>query len=329
MVYIVYTFVKGSNGVLHDSWGQGATGHPVAFVYGDEQHVFARGTGGTLEHWWWEPGGGIRRAGTGTPRRTWSRTTIGASRLARRGTPRTTRRRTAGFRAGPANQKIATRSRAALSPSRSPGAPVGLPTLASASPPRSLPNPAQRAPGGLVPGQRGLPGRALRADGRDATRAAGQAAHRLSSGMGGAHAGVARRLPASCRSAGGLRQNGARSAPRPASCGARARSAASRNLRLAGAKPARSGPQGDHHSASSAPRPSSARRACPRHAPPAHAVGSRPLGRAFRREVRRFLPQAGARSRPFRIAGASGWTRAGTACSRGWAIACSGWTRSW
>jgi hypothetical protein len=26
---------------------------------GSQQHVFVRGTGGTLEHWWWDPSAGI------------------------------------------------------------------------------------------------------------------------------------------------------------------------------------------------------------------------------------------------------------------------------
>ncbi len=41
--------------VTTDTWGTGTTGAPVAFVDGTSQHVFARGTDGSLEHWFWDP----------------------------------------------------------------------------------------------------------------------------------------------------------------------------------------------------------------------------------------------------------------------------------
>ncbi len=49
-----------TQGVRHDTWGSGVTGRPSVFVTkGGEQHAFARGTGGTLEHFWWSAGGGL------------------------------------------------------------------------------------------------------------------------------------------------------------------------------------------------------------------------------------------------------------------------------
>ncbi|MGE5184703.1 MAG: glycoside hydrolase domain-containing protein [Acidobacteriota bacterium] len=45
--------------VQHETWGTGVTGRPVTFVDGDAQHAFARGTGGTLEHWYYTPAGGL------------------------------------------------------------------------------------------------------------------------------------------------------------------------------------------------------------------------------------------------------------------------------
>ena len=49
-----------TNGVQQDTWGSGVVGRPTAFVTSSgEQHVFARGTGGTLEHWWWTSSDGI------------------------------------------------------------------------------------------------------------------------------------------------------------------------------------------------------------------------------------------------------------------------------
>jgi hypothetical protein len=44
--------------VLHDTWGTGVTGRPVTFVYGQDQHTFARGSGGTLEHFFYAPSDG-------------------------------------------------------------------------------------------------------------------------------------------------------------------------------------------------------------------------------------------------------------------------------
>ena len=44
-----------ANAVSRDMWGTGIAGNPVTFVAGDQQHVFARGASGTLEHWYWDP----------------------------------------------------------------------------------------------------------------------------------------------------------------------------------------------------------------------------------------------------------------------------------
>jgi len=48
-----------TNGVVHDTWGGGVVGRPTAMVSGAQQHVFARGTNGSLEHFFWDPSGGI------------------------------------------------------------------------------------------------------------------------------------------------------------------------------------------------------------------------------------------------------------------------------
>jgi surface antigen len=52
-----------TGGVKSDTWGSGVVGRPSVFLTKNgEQHAFARGTGGTVEHWWWTPNdaGGIR-----------------------------------------------------------------------------------------------------------------------------------------------------------------------------------------------------------------------------------------------------------------------------
>jgi hypothetical protein len=55
-----------ANGVLHDTWGSGVTGRPVTFVYGQDQHAFARGSSGTLEHFFYSPGAGIHHDSWGS-----------------------------------------------------------------------------------------------------------------------------------------------------------------------------------------------------------------------------------------------------------------------
>jgi surface antigen len=46
--------------IITDTWGTGTAGQPVAFVHGTSQHVFARGTDGSLKHWFWDPFNGPR-----------------------------------------------------------------------------------------------------------------------------------------------------------------------------------------------------------------------------------------------------------------------------
>ncbi|NUP06026.1 MAG: CHAP domain-containing protein [Polyangiaceae bacterium] len=48
------------NKVFTDTWGTGTAGEPVSFVHGTSQHVFARGTDGSLKHWFWDPANGPR-----------------------------------------------------------------------------------------------------------------------------------------------------------------------------------------------------------------------------------------------------------------------------
>ncbi|NUP06008.1 MAG: DUF346 domain-containing protein [Polyangiaceae bacterium] len=48
------------NKIFTDTWGTGTAGDPVSFVHGTSQHVFARGTDGSLKHWFWDPANGPR-----------------------------------------------------------------------------------------------------------------------------------------------------------------------------------------------------------------------------------------------------------------------------
>jgi hypothetical protein len=41
-----------------DTWGTAVAGPPVAFSQGSSQHVFARATNGSLQHWFWDPTNG-------------------------------------------------------------------------------------------------------------------------------------------------------------------------------------------------------------------------------------------------------------------------------
>ena len=50
-----------SNSILTDTWAAGATGRPATFVHGTSQHMFARGKDGSLPHWYWDPGHGVRQ----------------------------------------------------------------------------------------------------------------------------------------------------------------------------------------------------------------------------------------------------------------------------
>jgi hypothetical protein len=43
-----------TNQVTHDTWGSGIAGQPVTFTAGSQQHAFARGTDGSLQHWIWD-----------------------------------------------------------------------------------------------------------------------------------------------------------------------------------------------------------------------------------------------------------------------------------
>lgn len=73
--HLLHTFWDGASGTwAQDDWtakaaGQGSpqldiASDPAGFVYGNEQHVFARGTDGLLHHWWWSPGDGLVHADT-------------------------------------------------------------------------------------------------------------------------------------------------------------------------------------------------------------------------------------------------------------------------
>jgi hypothetical protein len=42
-------------GVTTNTWGTGTAGKPVTFTHGTSQHLFARGTDGSLKHWFWDP----------------------------------------------------------------------------------------------------------------------------------------------------------------------------------------------------------------------------------------------------------------------------------
>ena len=55
-----------AHSVLHDTWGSAVTGRPVTFTYGAEQHVFARGTSGGLEHYFYKPSVGLNHDTWGT-----------------------------------------------------------------------------------------------------------------------------------------------------------------------------------------------------------------------------------------------------------------------
>ena len=44
----------------NDIWGSGVAGRPSALIDGGGQHTFARGTGGTLEHYFWDPASGFQ-----------------------------------------------------------------------------------------------------------------------------------------------------------------------------------------------------------------------------------------------------------------------------
>ena len=46
-----------AGGKSHDTWssGGGLTSDPLALVYGNQQHAFARDARGNLQHWWWYP----------------------------------------------------------------------------------------------------------------------------------------------------------------------------------------------------------------------------------------------------------------------------------
>jgi hypothetical protein len=46
--------------VTTNTWGTGTAGKPVTFTHGTSQHVFARGTDGSLKHWFWDPINGGR-----------------------------------------------------------------------------------------------------------------------------------------------------------------------------------------------------------------------------------------------------------------------------
>lgn len=41
--------------VTTTTWGTGTAGTPVTFTHGTSQHLFARGTDGSLKHWFWDP----------------------------------------------------------------------------------------------------------------------------------------------------------------------------------------------------------------------------------------------------------------------------------
>lgn len=48
-----------------DSWkrgpkGENVTGRPISYVWGNEQHVFARCAGDAVCHWWWKPGARVQ-----------------------------------------------------------------------------------------------------------------------------------------------------------------------------------------------------------------------------------------------------------------------------
>ena len=43
---------------MSDTWASGIAGNPVAFVAGPDQHAFARGTDGSLQHSYWDPSAG-------------------------------------------------------------------------------------------------------------------------------------------------------------------------------------------------------------------------------------------------------------------------------
>lgn len=49
-----------AHAVSSDTWGTGIAGRPVTLVAGSDQHAFARGSSGTLEHWYWDPSAGLQ-----------------------------------------------------------------------------------------------------------------------------------------------------------------------------------------------------------------------------------------------------------------------------
>ncbi|MEU9144012.1 exo-alpha-sialidase [Streptomyces sp. NPDC048349] len=59
-------FQNADGSVAEGSWGTGTEGGAVSFAYGTEQHVLVHGTGGSLLHRFWVPGGG------GLTQETWS-----------------------------------------------------------------------------------------------------------------------------------------------------------------------------------------------------------------------------------------------------------------